>query len=219
MRNDAVKEGVRRAGHYIIFWIIEYDFDPPNPLEDWDAYGEIYSLSNRHTSYNRDAIEEIMERKQSGEEVDAVQLSYFEHGLCRWMVAGSPKGGMAGDWRWDGTDFAGLWVPDDALIQEAEGLTGEARREKMIEWAGQACDAYTDWCNGSVYGYTIKAFEVKYDGSEEYQDYEHKHPIKDDSCWGFYGLEYIEQEVESMVNAIANRLSNQEPPFVDPAMA
>jgi len=219
VRNDAVKEGSRLAGKYVIFWTIEYDHDVPNPLEDCDGMGKIYSLNRKHINYDHGFIKKILKRRKSGEEVDVVKLSYFEHGLCRWMVAGTPKRGMAGDWRWDGVDFAGIWVPDDCLIKEAEELTGEARDSKMIEWAEQACEIYTDWCNGNFYGYTIKSFRVDDEDSEEYEDYEHESPIDNDSCWGYYGLEYIEDEVESLVNQIANRLSSQEPPFVDPAMA
>ncbi len=64
------------------------DGDAPNPLEDWDEMGTILSLNRRHGNFDPAGIEEAI-----GSNPDAVPLSYFEHGLCRWSVAGELPAG------------------------------------------------------------------------------------------------------------------------------
>jgi hypothetical protein len=52
----------------------------------------------------------------------------------------------------------------------------------MRKRARQACDAYTQWCNGEVYGYEVtRVNPCRACGSEDSRVVE--------SCWGFYGLD------------------------------
>ena len=68
--------------------------DPmPNPLEDWSEMGTILSLNRRHGNFDPAGVEEAI-----GSNPDAVPLSYFEHGLCRWSVAGELPAGAAARW-------------------------------------------------------------------------------------------------------------------------
>jgi len=180
-------------GH-IIFKKIVHDECPGNPLEDCDAMGSIFSFSNRHVnSIKQEQAEAYLE--EYGE--DAVFLSYFEHGLCRWGV----KGTMSNmpDFRWDGVGTAGLWIPDKCLLEEAKNMKGQERREKMEEWAGQACEVYTQWCNGEVYGVVVTAYEARYRGGnllDDANDYRFDTPVYDESCWGYYGYQYAEEVLQ-----------------------
>lgn len=182
------------SGH-ILFEKIMGDTDPSNPLEDWDATGTIHSFSSRHVnSIDESGLEELQE--EHGE--DVVFLSYFEHGNCLWGVKGTMNG--MPDFRWDGVGTAGVWVPDKYLLEEAEGLEPEARREKMVEWAKQACEVYTLWCNGEVYGVEVKVYKAKYseDGDlyDQEEDYRFETPVYDSSCWGFFGYSVAEEALE-----------------------
>jgi len=180
-------------GH-IIFKKIQHDECPSNPLEDCDAMGSIFSFSTRHGNHiNQEQVEEYVE--EYGE--DAVFLSYFEHGNCLWGV----KGTMSGmpDFRWDGVGTAGLWIPDDCLLEEAKNMEkgSPERVAKMEEWAGQACTVYTQWCNGEAYGVCVKAYKAKYSESgdlyDQEDDYRYEEEVYDESCWGMFGYDYAEE--------------------------
>ena len=62
----------------------------------------------------------------------------------------------------------------------------------MRKRARQACDAYTGWCNGDVYGYAIEKVSTCPCCGEERAE-----PV--DSCWGFYGLEHCLSEARAAV--------------------
>ena len=178
-------------GH-IIFKKIVHDECPANPLEDCDAMGSIFSFSNRHVnSINQERAQEYIEEYEE----DAVFLSYFEHGNCLWGVKGTINN--TPDFRWDGVGTAGLWIPDKALLEEAKNMKGQERRNKMEEWAGQACEVYTQWCNGEVFGVVVTAYKAKYhDSGELYdteEDYRFDTPVFDESCWGYLGYQYAEE--------------------------
>ncbi|MBD3407318.1 MAG: hypothetical protein GF411_14470 [Candidatus Lokiarchaeota archaeon] len=168
----------------IVFRLIELDDSPTNPLEDSDAMGTIYSFCNKHRNFIDP--EEVKQMEE-----DKIYLSYHEHGLCRWFVRGSERITDT----WDTVDTGGVWVPDKYLLDDADsmGLKQLDRQNKMSEWANQACDVYTKWCNGDVYGVVIKAYKAKYgDDNKLYdniEDYRHDVELYDNSCWGYYGID------------------------------
>jgi hypothetical protein len=183
----------------IAFVAIHHDDTPANPCMDWDGFGDIKSLSTKHI--NNISVEEIEDMLQ--DEIckeQTIALSYFEHGNCLWGVRGSMNN--MPDFNWDGTDFAGVWIPDDECIKTVdhyEKLAKEKdeefnRNEKFKEMATQACKTYTAYCNGEVYGYRIELHRLQFDGEkdpiEEHGNYEHLDILFEDSCWGFYGDDY-----------------------------
>ena len=163
------------------------DADAPNPLEDWDEMGTILSLNRRHVNFDPG-------RRRGGDRdnPDAVPLSYFEHGLCLWSVAGElPAGARC---PWDSVGFAGVWLPDAATLESARNYGGRTRRHFMRKRARQACDAYTQWCNGDIYGYEIAMITVcPCCGQERCRPLE--------SCWGFFGMKYCLAEAAAAVEA------------------
>jgi hypothetical protein len=66
------------------------------------------------------------------------------------------------EWQWDGTPFAGVWVPDSDIIDEVAGMEpGSAERKAFMRArASDVCEAYTDWCNGNVYAFDVKVYET-----------------------------------------------------------
>jgi hypothetical protein len=154
---------------------IYLDDDAPNPLEDCDELGRILSLNRRHRHFDPDGIETALASNP-----DALPLSYFEHGLCRWSVAGELP--AACHCPWDSVAFAGLWLPDASTLESARHCRGAARRRFMRTRARQACDVYTAWCNGEVYGYEVSRI-VPCSGCEPGRS----EPLR--SCWGYYDLD------------------------------
>src|SRR5690242_20587136 len=93
------------------------DPDAPNPLKDWCEMGTILSLNRRHPNFDPARVEEAISNNP-----DAVPLSYFEHGLCLWSVAGELP--TAARCPWDSVSFAGVWLPDTETLTSAEPYGG-----------------------------------------------------------------------------------------------
>ena len=167
------------------------DPDVPNPLEDWSEMGTILSLNRRHGNFDHAGVEDAIENNP-----DAVPLSYFEHGQCLWTVAGELP--AAARCRFDSVSFAGVWLPDVGTLASAKNYGGSTRRHFMRKRARQAYDAYTQWCNGEVYGYAVECVTTCAHCGEE-----SKEPL--DSCWGFYGLDYCLGEAKAAVEARKKR--------------
>ena len=163
------------------------DGDSPNPLDDGDEMGTILSLNRRHGNFDPDGIDAAIETNP-----DAVPLSYYEHGQCLWSPAGKlPAGARC---RWDSAPFAGVWVPDAATLASARHYGGRTRRLFMRKRARQACDAYTRWCNGEIYGYEVHRLEpCDGCGGERSESV--------DACWGFHGLEACRNEAKAVIGA------------------
>jgi len=175
----------------IVFAWIRHNESPENPLEDWDCIGSIHSLGHRLISYDPDTIEENRDNP------DAIPLSYFEHGLCMWGVAGTMDG--MPDFRWDGVDFAGIWLPDECILDEAKGMVGDFRRSFMKKRADHACRAYTHWCNGDIWCVELRVYQLDwYDDDtpiqslQYYEDSPDEVLLFEDVCCGFYGWEEAE---------------------------
>ena len=146
---DAIAtETVEQNGHTYRIRIYP-DPDVPNPLEDWDEMGTILSLNRRHRNFDPAGVESAIENNP-----DAVPLSYFEHGRCLWSVAGElPPSARC---PWDSVAFAGVWLPDEQTLASGRHYGGSTRRHFMRKRARQACEAYSQWCNGEVYGYEVE---------------------------------------------------------------
>lgn len=184
-------------GDFIIFKEIVHDACADNPLENCDCMGRIFSFNSRHVnSIDREQLDAY--REEYGE--DLVLLSYFEHGLCKWGVQGSM--GNVPDFQWDGVGMAGIWVPDEGLLEEAKECpkNSDERKNKMVEWAKGACEEYTRWCNGEVYGVVVRAYKARRRNGhllDRQEDYRNDTPVFDESCWGYYGEEYAEEVLET----------------------
>lgn len=187
----------------IVFVTLAHDSDAQNPLEDSDGMGRIQSLGRRHG--NRITAEEFA--TVMADDKDAVALSYFEHGNCQWFVR-SEQNRHIPDFQWDGVDVAGVWTPDAYLRDdEAKGLKGAERAAKMREWAVQACETYTSWCNGEVYGYIIEVYAVRLDDSGEVCEDRDVYqalgePLYEDACWGHVGSDWAREATRDAVFSI-----------------
>jgi hypothetical protein len=149
------------------------DTDATNPLEDMDEMGAILSLNRRHFNFDPAGVDEALQGNP-----DAVPLSYYEHGLCLWSVGGELPAPCR--CRWDCVSLAGVWLPDVMTLEAARNYGGRTRQHFMRKRARQACEVYTQWCNGDVYGYEIASvIACGHCGAQ--------HTESVDSCWGFYG--------------------------------
>lgn len=179
------------VGDYIIFLYLNYDEWAPNPLEDTDGMGTIYSFHTGHVNYKHpDKLEE---------DDDRVFLSYFEHGLCRWGVQGTMD--LMPDFRWDGVRIAGVWYPDMDVrsVANQDELAGQARKEWMKQRASDACDIFTQWCNGEVYFCSVYVYPARYEGGRLYNqldDYRFSEAVLEDSYGCCYGLKQLQEYIQ-----------------------
>jgi hypothetical protein len=185
-------------GNYILFVESAHDQDCGNPCTDVDGMGHIRSLSNRHI--NNISYEEAEELLKT--DPDVIPLSYYEHGNSVWMVSGSARESTPGiEFTWDGTRFAGVWIPDDCVRESYTGQDGLSRRDWMTKQAEICCDEYTKWANGDCWGYDVQVHKVrKSDGNvfDDFDDYRFDTALFDDSCWGFIGWDYFESEMKDV---------------------
>jgi hypothetical protein len=216
---DYVSSGKTNWEHTIIqnqliaFVSFHYDESAINPCEDWDGFGDIRSLSLKHiNNISIEEVEELIEHTADGKE-QIIPLSYFEHGQCRWGVKGTMS--SMPDFNWDGVNFAGVWIPDDECIKSVDIWEKEAkekgeefnRNKKFEEMAKGACETYTSYCNGEVYGYNIILYRLQFDDDlepiEDHYDYSEMDQLYEDSCWGFYGndIEYMKENIENDLQA------------------
>jgi hypothetical protein len=81
----------------------------------------------------------------------------------------------------------------------------------LKKWqAKQACETYTCFCNGDVYGFILKLYRLQFDGDnnpiEEEGNYEHLDELFEDSCWGFFGND-INHMRDTIRDSIAHHIN------------
>lgn len=146
-----------------------YDIDPEDPL----AHGpwRTVSFSTRVGNYE-DPYKYLKDDAPEGRtlgyrrklEVGTMFiLSCFQHGNVIWGLKGETP-----SCRWDNAPIAGL------LIYEEDPRDLPKTYEAREKIARLTIEAYTKWCNGEVYGYSLTK-----DGEEI------------DSCYGYYDKEGI----------------------------
>ena len=93
---------------------------------------------------------------------------------------------------WDSVSFAGVWLPDAETLDSARNYGGRTRQLFMCRRARQACEAYTQWCNGEVYGYEVERVTTckQCDGEDA---------TFVDSGWEIYGLDPCLSEAQAAV--------------------
>ena len=202
----------------IAFVSFHYDQNALNPCEDVDGSGTIRSLSTKHiNNISIEEIEDILIDKICKEQT--ILLSYFEHGNCIWGVQGTMD--SMPDFKWDGVSFAGVWIPDKECIASVDIWEKEAkeknkkfnRYEKFVEMAKQACETYTSWSNGEVYGYRIELYRLQFDddGALEDQSYyeDEIDLLWEDSCWGYYGYDELDGHMkDTIINNLEAHLNS-----------
>ena len=160
---------------------VHHDSDTERP--DEYALGRMVSFNNRHINFQHpDEIDE-----------DSIlaTLSYYEHGLCRWMVGEStvPDHGQ-----FDTVQVAGvvMWNGEDSEREWWKGLDKFHQRTILDGIA----DEYTSWVNGDCYWYSLEQLSLVHDcpncgGHAVPSDI-------DDSCGGFIGVDSLAEHLRDL---------------------
>lgn len=151
--------------------------DHPDSPADWDNLGQIaycsgYTLGTEHVS--RDRLDEIAAGIEDGSLIGLPVFAYIHSGVT---ISTSPfscpwDSGQCGFVYCKASDAEDEWAGDSHFRANAlRVLAGEVK-------------TFDQYLTGDVYGYTI----TDKDGDVV------------DSCWGYYGIEYAEQEALSALN-------------------
>lgn len=178
---------------------IEHDEDAEDPRKGFDNHLGIMVCSHRRydlgdkdhgidfNAHNSWAEVEATLRKTKDAAL-VLPLFLYDHSGLRLKV-GSFQGHLPqGHAEFDSGQVGFIYVSRAALREEysVKRLSKKtlATAEKVLR---SEVDEYDDYLSGQVYGYVI-------------EDAEGEHL---DSCWGFYGLEYCEQEAKSAAESAA----------------
>lgn len=215
-------------GNDILFIGIERDGSPSNPLEDTDGMGRIEQIDSRHWT----GVQREQAKLRIWDDYECViPLRYREGYECEWGVHPDAKeisssarvarntaillnrdeAVSCDEFEPDWLDrIHGLWYPDKCTLESYTGQDGLTKHEWMIQQAKLACESYTDYCNGNVYGYDVRVYKIRKDDDgeviTELDYYDHHNPLSEDSCWGFYGWDYFLGEVRDVIKGILKDL-------------
>ena len=172
----------KEVGNLIIE--IHTDDCPESPRE-WDNMGEILYTSDRYVLGDRKASrEEIQDICKDPDEVWLPVYAYIHSGItvnttgfsCPW------DSGQCGIIHVSKTDVLKNWNRQRFTAKL------QARAEDLLR---AEVDTYDQFCRGEVYGYRVlRKVRCPACGNDE--------PEELDACWGFYGLDYVREEAESV---------------------
>jgi hypothetical protein len=172
-------------------------FDPePNDPRDWDNLGTMIHWHRRSVigdkSLKDAGFEDGFEFEKFIKKDGGVYLPVYLYEHSGMTVATTPF-----DCQWDSGQVGYIYADTEAIRKEysCKRITAKIR-EKVEGVLKSEVEAYDDFLTGRCYGFVVElldADEVAYcDGDEraiKNLDGEHL-----DSCWGFYGKEYFEEE-------------------------
>lgn len=114
------------------------DKDPPNPCEDFDGEGKIYScLRDAGRESQEKFREHVSEEPRLGWRICAVPgggvyvhpralpLDVYIHSGEVWALSASMRAAMFPDQRWDVSHLAGVWVADDCCMENIRCQTDQ----------------------------------------------------------------------------------------------
>lgn len=218
---------------------IFHDDSPHDPPGSGDEFLTLYSFSTSHRSFKHPdqvfACRECGDTRDNYQHTDVIQvndgdlkygdwaaefradnpedlhtyqgpegwvLSYFEHGNCRWGRAGTMSG--MPDFRWDGVAVAGFLEVhiDEDNWEWWEGKTEDERNEIADSFLTE----YTEWCNGEIYGYSLERINPRVCDL----GFTHEYPEDLDSCFGFIGFDWFQEEVSAATHSMGATKENTE---------
>lgn len=157
-----------------------YDYNAESPRE-WDNLGTIYS---NHRRYDPDghSIEEIIDDETGKLDKEFVKnhimlhIYAYEHS---GITLSTSRGGQFSD-SWDSGLFGIIAVSKEKAIEEyGKKICTKEVRERALKCLESEIEALDMYYTGDVYGYVIE--------DEDENDI--------DSCWGYYGSEWVDKDL------------------------
>ena len=153
---------------------------------EWDNMGTMicfhsrYNLGDKH-DYSREEAEEL----SKGKNIISLPLYLYDH-------SGITMSTSDFGCRFDSGCYGFIYVTKENVRKEynVKRITKKII-EKVINVLKGEVETYDQYLTGDVYGYRVSKIEVCDKG--------HKHDEELHSCWGYYGMESVEEEGRSML--------------------
>ena len=159
---------------------IYYDTDTLNPRKDWDNLGKIVSrklTSDEHFDFSGDSETDIKRLKQEFGATVILPIYMDSHGGDTINTTGFSC-------PWDSRQVGWIFATTEDICKEYNcKQVNPAIRRRVEQVLIGEIKIYDQYIRGEVYGYEL--FDKT--GNEI------------DSCWGFYGLDYVKEEVSSLI--------------------
>lgn len=182
-------ETIRKGNYELEILQEEY---PESPRE-WDNLGTMicfhrrYNLGDKH-NFSVEEAEEMMKGKDI---CVSLPLYLYDHGGIT-MNTGSFS------CKWDSGQVGWIFVTKEQVRKEYNvKKISKDLIEKVTRVLEGEVETYDQFLTGDVYGYRVSKVEVCDKGCE------HKEQV--DSCWGYYGMESVEEEGNSMLEYYLNK--------------
>lgn len=165
---------------------IEQDSSPESP-RTWDNLGTMVCFHKRYdlgdkTDYRSEDYDSWGELKQgiidNEGEVFMLPLYLYDH-------SGITMSTRPFNCNWDSGQVGYIFVSKNKVKKEGIDET------KVLDYLKGEVETYDQYLTGDVWGYRIYEIETCSLG--------HEHKTLVDSCWGFFGEEYAEQEGKSLL--------------------
>ena len=171
-----MREIIEYKGLKIEVW---HDDNCPDPLKDWDGQGGFYHWQDpaeygkycEFLGYDEKTREQIRT-----DHPDAVRIDKYEHSGISYSVHETRP-----HCQFDTSSVYAVWMPDKYLLAELDKLGVTERYKKCVKYAKQACELFSYWINGDVYGWAT----FDHNGNEL------------DSCGSYFGYGDIQDAIKT----------------------
>lgn len=168
---------------------IVQDESPESPRE-WDNLGTMACFHRRYNLGDKNTLnqEEVQDIYNNDKEYISLPLYLYDHSGITMNTTGFHC-------PWDSGQVGVIYVSRAKVRKEySVKRISKATEAKIIEYLKNEVATYDQYLTGDVWGYVVEKPCTECGEPEEVE-----------SCWGFYGHEYCEQEAKSIVECLEAR--------------
>lgn len=159
------------------FLDIHHDENAGNPRKEWDNLGTMLCMKHR----NYELGDEQLNADQLNE-LSADILSSGGYLLSLYLMDHSGLSISTSDFncQWDSGPCGFIYVTQEKLEKER---LADRSREDICQYLENEVKTYDQYLKGEVFGFNFY--------KQETCDLGHIHKVEEDSCWGFYGDDFL----------------------------
>jgi hypothetical protein len=181
-----------RKGDYILEIFQDDSYDSPrtwDPLGTMVCFHRRYNLGDKH-DYNKDDYSTWSEMKEAIIECENARvilpLYLYDHSGITMNTTGFSCG-------WDSGQVGWIFASENTLKKEysVDVITDDVLEKATKVLEGEV-ETYDQYLTGDIYGFRISKIDKCNHG--------HEHKDEIDSCWGFYGMDSVEEEGKKVLD-------------------